>query len=100
MLDPSDLDARRPFTAFNFAVEISIPDIASQICQASFAECDGLEMTMEVKSIREGGNNGEQIRLPGPFSYGQLNLKRGMTATFHLWDWFGAVLARPRDAQL
>ena len=49
-------------------------------------------MTMEVKTIREGGNNGEQIRLTGPLSYGTLTLKRGMTASFDLWDWMSATL--------
>ena len=80
-----------PFTAFNFSVEIRVPDISTKICEAAFSECDGLEMTMEVKTIREGGNNGEQIRLTGPVSYGQLTLKRGMTGSFDLWDWFNAM---------
>ena len=40
------------------------------LCSAAFAECDGLEMTMDVKTIREGGNNAEQIRLAGPVAYG------------------------------
>ncbi len=84
-----------PFTAFNFAVEITIPEISSQICNASFSECDGLEITMEPKTIREGGNNGQQIRLSGPMSYGQLTLKRGMTANFDLWRWFDLVLTNP-----
>ncbi|MBO0779033.1 MAG: phage tail protein, partial [Ktedonobacteraceae bacterium] len=55
-----------PFTTFNFAVEINVPEIAdlpTYLCDAAFSECDGLEMTMEVKTIREGGNNGKQIRL-------------------------------------
>jgi phage tail-like protein len=81
-----------PFTAFNFAVEINVPGISPQICSAAFSECDGLEMTMEVKTIREGGNNGQQIRLTGPLSYGQLTLKRGMTDSFDLWTWFSTML--------
>src|SRR5256885_8151659 len=84
-----------PFTAFNFSVEIRVPDISTKICEAAFSECDGLEMTMEVKTIREGGNNGKQIRLSGPASYGQLTLKRGMTASFDLWNWFSQVLYDP-----
>jgi phage tail-like protein len=48
-------------------------------------------MTMEVKTIREGGNNGTQIRLTGPLAFGLLTLKRGMTASFDLWDWFSAI---------
>jgi|SRR6266540_1692010 phage tail-like protein len=81
-----------PFTAFSFAVEIKVNDALPKVCNAAFAECDGLEMSMEVKTIREGGNNGAQIRLTGPVSYGQLTLKRGMTATFDLWDWFNTML--------
>jgi phage tail-like protein len=84
-----------PFTAFNFAVEIRVETVAELICDAAFAECDGLEMTMEVKTIREGGNNGKQIRLTGPISYGTLTLKRGMTATFDLWKWIELVHTNP-----
>jgi phage tail-like protein len=81
-----------PFTAFNFAIEINVPGVSREICSAAFSECDGLEMTMEVKTIREGGNNGQQIRLTGPLSYGQLTLKRGMTNSFDLWNWFSTLL--------
>ena len=84
-----------PFTTFNFAVEINVPDLSNQICAAAFSECDGLEMTVEAKTIREGGNNGEVIRMAGPVSYGQLTLKRGMTANFDLWDWFDATVRDP-----
>jgi phage tail-like protein len=80
-----------PFSAFKFAVEIEVDGVSNQVCSAAFAECDGLEMTMDVKTIREGGNNGEQIRLMGSLSYGQLTLKRGMTANFDLWDWFSRM---------
>jgi phage tail-like protein len=93
-----------PFTTFNFAIEIEVPGVSQRICNAAFTECDGLEMTMEVKTIREGGNNGEQIRLTGPLSYGTLTLKRGMTATFDLWSWMSATLAdsslRAKSAQV
>src|SRR5207244_11152027 len=92
MANPANETIRYPFTAFNFAVEINLPGVSPKICSAAFAECDGLEMTMDVKTIREGGNNGKQIRLTGPFNYGQLTLKRGMTATFDLWDWFSKML--------
>jgi phage tail-like protein len=48
-------------------------------------------MTMDVKTIREGGDNGSQIRLLGPVTYGQVTLKRGMTpSSLDLWDWFDA----------
>ena len=87
-----------PFSAYNFSVEIDVPGISSKLCQAAFSECDGLEMTMDVKTIREGGNNTRQIRLAGAVNYGQVTLKRGMTASFDLWDWFDAQQqATPRQ---
>lgn len=84
-----------PFTNFNFAVAITRDGDSTPLCNAAFSECDGLEMTMEVKTIREGGNNAQQLRLAGPVAYGQLTLKRGMTASFHLWTWFTDSIADP-----
>jgi phage tail-like protein len=95
MANPANETVIYPFTAFSFAVEINVPDVSPKVCSAAFSECDGLEMTQEVKTIREGGNNGKQIRLSGPVSYGQLTLKRGMTANFDLWSWFSAALNNP-----
>jgi phage tail-like protein len=88
-------DAVRPFTGFNFSVELAVPDFLPRVCSAAFSDCDGLEMTMEAKSIREGGNNAQVHRLAGPLAYGTLTLKRGMTATFDLWDWFSHVAEDP-----
>jgi phage tail-like protein len=84
-----------PFTSFNFEVDVTLEDSAERLCLASFAECDGLELTMEVKTIREGGNNGVQHRLTGPIAYGTLTLKRGMTSTFDLWEWVERVQSEP-----
>jgi phage tail-like protein len=87
MANPAQETVVYPFTNFNFSIEITQVGSAAQLVSAAFAECDGLEMTMEVKTIREGGNNNQQIRLTGPLSFGTLTLKRGMTANFDLWEW-------------
>jgi len=84
-----------PFTAFNFSVEISKEGDSAPLCNAAFSDCDGLEMTMDVKTIREGGANGRVVRLSGALSYGQLTLKRGMTASSDVWEWFNAVVIDP-----
>lgn len=78
----------RPFTTFNFKVHLRLPGAQGSLCDAAFSECDGLEMSVSPKTIREGGNNGQVIHLPGPTAYGQLSLKRGMTANLDLWSWF------------
>jgi phage tail-like protein len=96
MANPANDAVVAPFLAFNFAVEIRVPGVSDLVCNAAFSECDGLEMTMDVKTIREGGNSGKQLRLAGPVGYGQLVLKRGMTASYDLWDWFAAVMANAR----
>lgn len=84
-----------PFTAFNFEVDVTLEGSATRMCSAAFAECDGLELTLEVKTIREGGNNGVQHRLTGPFAYGTLTLKRGMTSSFDLWQWVERLQRQP-----
>jgi len=93
-----------PFTAFRFDVQLIVSDpqsvgLTNPLCEALFAECDGLEMTMEPKTYKEGGNNLEQIHLPGPVSYGQLTLKRGMTSNIDLWLWFNASAGGLNDGQ-
>lgn len=88
------MGSRDVFTSFNFSVEITFGALAAA-CGGSFSECDGLELNQEVKTIREGGNNGVQVRLAGPTTYGTLTLKRGMSSSFDLWDWFEHAQADP-----
>lgn len=95
MASPAFETVLYPFTTFNFSIEISKEGEAKQLCNAAFSECDGLEMTMDVKTIREGGANGRVRRLSGMVTFGQLTLKRGMTANGDLWDWFAAVVIDP-----
>ena len=54
----------------------------------AFAECSGLEATMEPKQIREGGlNYGVHMR-SGPVTFATIILRRGMTTNADLWKWF------------
>ena len=91
--DPADPVAH-PFTSFNFRVEVQVAGVGGTLANAAFSECDGLEMSMEPKTIREGGRNSGPVHLSGAVSYGQLTLKRGMTANLDLWKWFERVNAR------
>jgi phage tail-like protein len=86
----------RPFTAFGFAVELSVPGLGEHVGAGAFAECDGLEVTMDAKALREGGNNGVVHRLAGPVGYGQLSLRRGVTKDVDLWRWMSLVVEDPR----
>jgi phage tail-like protein len=84
--DDADARTATPFTTFNFRVRIDVD--GDELCSAAFSECNGLEMTMEAETHREGGNNVTEHQLVGQVSYGQLTLKRGMTKTYDLWKWF------------
>ena len=88
----------REFTTFNFKVVFTLD--GKEVCEAAFAEVDGLEMTMEPKTYQEGGNNLAQIHLVGPLTYGQLSLKRGMTTSLDLWKWFDRVLEEENGLRL
>ncbi|WP_310497517.1 phage tail protein [Sandarakinorhabdus sp.] len=85
-----------PFLAFKFAVEIMRAGQSKPLAEAAFADCDGLEITMEVKTIKEGGAPDRAIRVAGHVSYANLTLKRGMTENFDLWTWFKDSVADPR----
>ena len=81
-----------PFTAFRFEVVLDLdqptPGLESPLCEAAFAECDGLEMTMEPKTVESASVTDAQQYLIGPTKYGQIMLKRGMTTNLQLWQWF------------
>jgi len=84
-----------PFVTFRFEVVLtpkkSLSGVSSPICNAAFAECSGLDMTMQPESFNEGGANQQQTHLKGKVTYGQLTLNRGMTPNNHLWIWFQAA---------
>lgn len=81
-----------PYTAFRFEVVLDLdqptPGLGSPLVDAAFAECDGLEMTMEPKVVESASVTDRQQRLIGPVKYGQVTLKRGMTNNLQLWQWF------------
>jgi phage tail-like protein len=61
------------------------------LCSGAFAECSGLEATMEPKVIRAGGANYGSAQRAGPVTFATVVLKRGMTTTRDLWNWFQMV---------
>lgn len=84
-----------PFSALHFRVEILLPGAQAPLCDAAFAECDGLEVRFDVQALRDGGDPARQRLLAGPASYGEVTLRRGMTASFDLWDWCALVMRDP-----
>ena len=89
------MSAPDPFSALNFRVAILPPGAGEPLCGAAFAECDGLELALDVRTVHEGGDRARQRLLPGAASYGRVTLRRGMTSSFDLGDWCSSVIDDP-----
>jgi phage tail-like protein len=101
MANPAFETVVPPYTAFRFEVVLNLddppPEITNPVCNAAFSDCSGLEMSMQPKEVRQGGDNGRVFHLPGQVSYGQLTLQRGMTANLQLWNWMAAAIKPGRN---
>lgn len=75
-----------PATTHCFAVEIG------KIQQALFSELSGLQAEVEVFPYEEGGCNDFVHKLPGRTKFSNITLKRGVTSTDDLWQWFHNVV--------
>ena len=84
-----------PFAAHAFRVEIRLPGARTPLCDAAFAECDGLDVRFDVRTLHEGGEPDRQRLLAGAASYGEVTLRRGMTDSHDLWDWCALVMRDP-----
>ena len=86
-----------PLQVFRFHVRfvadtLGVPGGAEvPVCSGAFAECSGLEATMEPRVIKAGGVNYGAAQRVGRVSFSTVVLKRGMTVTRDLWTWFQLV---------
>ena len=67
---------------FIFAVDGGIGEIGA------FTECAGLQVEIEVEEVQEGGQNQFVHRLPGRMRWPNIVLKRGITNSDALFEWF------------
>ena len=74
--------SKDPMLTFKYHIELG------QIIEGFFTECSGLTVEREVESYKEGGVNGFEHKLPGRIKYNNITLKRGMTTSSALWNWF------------
>lgn len=87
-----------PLPIFRFRVDFYVSPSESDgggepvpLCSGQFAECSGLEASMEPKAIKEGGRNYGPVQRAGRVSFGTVVLRRGVTTTQDLWRWFELV---------
>lgn len=88
-----------PFYLFRFQVDFTdsrlkgeAPESDVPLCSGVFSECTGLEATMEPKVIKAGGHNYGDFQRVGPVTFATVILKRGMTRSRDLWQWFDFVV--------
>ncbi|HUW66765.1 MAG TPA: phage tail protein [Candidatus Nanoarchaeia archaeon] len=75
-----------PYAAYNFIIEIE------GIIAGGFSEVSGLKIETEVESIREGGANDVEYKLPKGTKYSNITLKRGITDFDLIWRWYDDVI--------
>jgi phage tail-like protein len=71
-----------PFMSYRFRVEIG------GIVVGGFTSVDGLQSKNEVKTVRQGGVNDVEYKLPGQVTYTDLVLKAGITSVDPMWLWY------------
>jgi phage tail-like protein len=80
-----------PYRNFNFLVEID------GIVQAGFTDCTGLGASTDPIEYREGGDNTTVRKLPGLTKYTNIVLKRGLSDSRELFDWYRLVVTGKTD---
>lgn len=73
-----------PLRAYNFRLEFGGQDEI----QAHFTSLSGLWGEVDVIPFREAGANSIIHQLPGQPTYGEIELRSGLTRSQQLWDWF------------
>ncbi|MDJ0621403.1 MAG: phage tail protein [Desulfocapsaceae bacterium] len=79
------------FVPFRFKVNLYNSDNNQLLCSGKFSEVTGFELTMEPKTIQEGGRNWGELQRSGLTKFSPIILKRGVTTINDLWSWFDAT---------
>lgn len=70
-----------PYSGYNFIVEID------DTIAAGFTEVSGLSAQTEFDTVKEGGVNDYEHKLPRGIKYSDITLKRGLV-DWVLWEWY------------
>src|SRR5258708_16721121 len=78
---------RDPLRNFRFRLEIG------GINEAHFSEVAGFDTSTDAIDYREGDEPTHVRKLPGLTKYGNVTLKRGITDSIDLYNWYKDVVA-------
>jgi phage tail-like protein len=78
---------RDPLRNFRFRLEIG------GINEAHFSDVTGFDTTTDVIDYREGDEPTHTRKLPGLNKFGNITLRRGVTDSMDLYNWYKDILA-------
>lgn len=81
-----------PPACFHFKVELNGVDGADSDSEQRFQEVSGLSVEVETETLREGGENRFEYKLPKRAKYPNLILKRGLLKGSAFLDWFKSAM--------
>jgi phage tail-like protein len=76
-----------PLRNFRFRLEIG------GISEAHFSEVSGFDITTDAIDYREGDEPTHVRKLPGLTKFGNVTLKRGITDSMDIYNWYKDVVA-------
>ena len=101
--------AQEPIKAYNFRV-ILHPDLGgslsilggikkivgglgASVALGSFSSVEGVGWKTDVHTVREGGVNDREHRLPGRTTCNELVFSKGLTVLDPMWDWYRSTIS-------
>jgi len=81
-----------PPACFHFKVELNGVDGADSDSEQRFQEVSGLSVEVETETLREGGENRFEYKLPKRAKYPNLILKRGLLKGSAFLNWFKSAM--------
>jgi phage tail-like protein len=89
-----------PYPAYNFYIALidtsstfsSLTSGVSGFVLGGFAECSGLDASLDIQEYKEGGVNDRVHKFPTRSSFANVSLKRGVGFGEDLWLWYEEFL--------
>ena len=80
-----------PYPSYNFTLNILPFNMNPNDC--SFQEISGLNATVQTETVKEGGTNSSEIKLPTGISWDPIVCKRGVMGSSALMNWVEGAMS-------
>lgn len=67
--------------------------LAASVALGSFSSVEGVGWKTDVHTVREGGVNDREHRLPGRTTCNELVFSKGLTLLDPMWDWYHSTIS-------